>query len=73
MDLSKDFDCLPHDLLFQKLKYYSTSKSALNLIQNYLSNTKQCAKLGTALSTWQDIYKGVPQGLILDPVLLIFL
>jgi hypothetical protein len=28
---------------------------------NYLSNRKQCVKLGTALSTWQDIYKGVPQ------------
>ena len=61
MNLSKTFDCLPHDLLFQKLEYYGTSKSALNLIQNYLSNRKQCVKLGTALSTWQDIYKGVPQ------------
>ena len=64
MDLYKAFD-----LLLQKLKYYGTSKSALNLIQNYLSNRKQCVKLGTALSTWQDIYKGVPQGSILEPVL----
>jgi hypothetical protein len=53
------------DLLLQKLKYYGTSKSALNLIQNYLSNRKQCIKLGTTLSTWQDIYKGVPHGSIL--------
>ena len=51
MDLSKAFYSLPHNLLLQKLKYYGTSKSALNLIQNYLSNRKQCVKLGTALST----------------------
>jgi hypothetical protein len=38
------------DILLQKLKYYGTSRSALNLIQNYLSNRKQCVKLGTALS-----------------------
>ena len=50
MALSKAFDCLPHDLLLQTLKYYGTSKSALNLIQNYLSNRKQCVKLGTANS-----------------------
>ena len=69
MDLSKAFDCLPHDLLLQKLKYYGTSKSALNLIQNYLSNRKLCVKLGTELSTWQVIYKGVPHKSILGPVL----
>ena len=51
MDLSKAFYTLPHNLLLQKLKYYGTSKSALNLIQNYLTNRKQCVKLGTALST----------------------
>jgi hypothetical protein len=70
LHVSKAFDCLPHDFLLQKLKYYGTSKSALNLIQNYLSNRKQCVKLGTPLFCMcQDIYKGVPQGSILGPVL----
>jgi retron-type reverse transcriptase len=69
MDLSKAFDCLPHKLLLLKLEAYGMSKSALQLIENYLTNRKQCVKVGTTLSNWQDIYKGVPQGSILDPVL----
>ena len=69
MDLSKAFDCLPHDLLLLKLKAYSLSENALNLIDDYLSNRKQYVKVSTYFSTWQNIYKGVPQESILGPVL----
>ena len=56
MDLSKAFDCLPHTLLLLKLEAYGMSKSALQLIENYLTNRKQCVKVGTTLllSNWQD-------------------
>ena len=37
-DLSKAFDCLPHDLLIAKLDVYGFDKSSLKLIHNYLSN-----------------------------------
>jgi hypothetical protein len=47
MDLSNAFDCLPHKLLLLKLEAYGMSKSALQLIENYLTNRKQCVKAGT--------------------------
>ena len=50
MDLSTVFDCLPHDLLLQKLKYFGTSKSALNLIQNYLSKLNVLKRMGKYLN-----------------------
>ena len=69
MDLSKAFDCLPHDLLLLKLKAYDLAKYSLDLLHSYLSNRKQCVKLNKNLSGMLDIFKGVPQGLILGPIL----
>jgi hypothetical protein len=56
MDLSKAFDCLLHKLLINKLDAYRVSESALKLIKNYLSNRKQCVKIGNIMSEWEDIY-----------------
>jgi hypothetical protein len=42
MDLFKAFDCLPHDLLLQILKYYGTSKSAQ--FDTHIQNGKQISK-----------------------------
>jgi hypothetical protein len=69
MDLSKAFDCLPHDLLLLKLNAYGLSKSSLDLLCSYLTNRKQCVKLNQNLSNMLPIFKGVPQGSILVPIL----
>ena len=68
-DLSKAFDCIPHDLFIAKLEAYSLQKNALNFVYNYLSNTKQRVKINETFSCWKYIEYGVPQGSILGPLL----
>ena len=69
MDLSKAYDCLPHDLLIVKFEAYGIGKSGLNLLLNYLSNRKQHTKVNSSYSDWYDIISGVPQRSILGPLL----
>ena len=67
MDLSKAYDCLPHDLLLAKLLAYGFDESARGLIANYLSNRCQCVKIGSTFSSYLEILRGVSQGSILCP------
>ena len=73
MDLSKVFDSLPHDLLKVKLKAYGLSAGAVDLLDSYLTNRQQRVKLGSETSKWETLFKGVPQGSILGPLILTFL
>ena len=66
MDLSKAFDCLPHNILLDKLSAYGVSPHSVALLKSYLSNRKQQIKVNNVLSGWADIHKGVLQGSILD-------
>ena len=69
MDLSKAFDCLPHDLLIAKLQAYGFGKASLKLLQSYLSKRFQKTKVGSSFSSWLEVLLGVPQGSILGPLL----
>ena len=69
IDLSKAFDCVPHDLIIVKLEAYDFHIDASKLIHDYLSNRKQRVKINDAYSLWKDIFYGVPQGSMLGPLL----
>ena len=69
IDLSKAFDCLPHDLLIAKLDAYGFVKETIYLLFSYLTKRKQGVKIKDNTSDFLEIISGVPQGSILGPIL----
>ena len=69
MDLSKAFDCVPHDLLIAKLATYSVDENLLMHIYSYLSYRKQCVRINNVHSRFQNVISAVPQGSIVGPTL----
>ena len=61
MNLSKAYDCIPHDLLIAKLECYGNDKIGLSLILDDLSSS--------SYSSWFDIIRVVSQGSILGAFL----
>ena len=69
MDLSKAFDCIPHEILIAKLAAYGFDKNALLLIYSYLSDRNQAVRINNTFSSFKKLISGVPQGSILGPIL----
>ena len=68
MDLSKAFDCIPHDLLIAKLHAYGLSFDTVTFLNSYLKDRKQNVKINNIFSAFQNILSGVPHGSILGPI-----
>ena len=68
-DLSKAFDCAPHDVLLAKLAVYGVDESFLCYIYSYLLNRKQCVRINNSNSDFLTVISGVPQGSIVGPIL----
>ena len=63
MDLSKTYDCLPHDLLIAKLEAYGLDTVSLSLPKSYLANRKQELKLDPLIVTGSNSYAEFPRTL----------
>ena len=62
MDLSKAFDCLPHELLIAKLGAYGFSKNTLKFFHSYLKNRKQAVSIKGNISDLWIYWLVYPKG-----------
>ena len=69
LDFSKVFDTIDHLTLLQKLYKMNFSVESLKLIQSYISERREYAKIDDKTSSTQLNNFGVPQGSILGLVL----
>ena len=70
LDLSKAFDLVSHDILKEKLANYHTNQTAMNWFRSFLLEHKQVCSVSGVLSSPACLYRGVPQGSILGPLLI---
>jgi hypothetical protein len=73
-DLQKAFDCVNHKILLDKLQFHGINGKFKTLMEPYLTNTYKKLTLNEAdfnnnSSNWIRLNCGVPQGLILGPLL----
>ena len=68
MDLSKDFDCVPHDIIIAKLAAYGFEIDALQYILSYLTEREQATRINGINIIFQTLLSCVHQGSILGPI-----
>jgi hypothetical protein len=74
LDLRKAFDCMDHDILVAKLKFYGISGKSGKLIKSYIKDRYQRVALkdkfnNKITSECKRVNYGIPQGSVLVPLL----
>ena len=70
VNLQKAFDTVEHDILLSKLAHCGIRSLANEWFKSYLSNRKQYVSIKGYDSNLADVKFGVPEGLVLGPLLL---
>ena len=73
LDFSKAFDKVAREKLLLKLHFYGIRGNTLNWIKYFLDNRNQSVLLNGSNSNSIPVSSGVPQGLVLGPMLFLFL
>lgn len=69
LDLAKAFDTVSIPLLLRKLEFIGIRGVALKLLHSYLTNRIQIVKIGSTLSSTENLTCGLPQGSVIAPTL----
>ena len=66
-----DFDIEDHEILLKKLSHYGIRGIVNEQFYSYLTKRKQYVIVGNQVPTLNEISTGVPQGSVLEPLLLL--
>ena len=70
-DFSKAFDCVDHTLAIKNLYNLGVRSKVIPWIVNFLTARRHRVQYQSALSDWETLSCGVPQGTIFGPIIFI--